>query len=252
MKGLIFAAGLGTRLHPITLTKPKALVEVGGVPMLGRVISKLKDFGVTDLTVNVFHFANQVIDYIKANNSFGIDIHISDERPTLLDTGGGIVRARRWLEGSEPILIHNADIFTDFDIAHMLAVHESSRSAATLLASLRISSRYLLFDSEGTMQGWTNKSTGEVKPEGLVAESLTPLAFGGVHIISPSILPLLADYGKEVFSIIPFYIDFCKKLRITAHIPAQPYNWIDIGKPESLAIARQLFCSEKSAKQLDI
>lgn len=252
MKGLIFAAGLGTRLHPITLSKPKALVEVGGVPMLGHVIAKLKGAGITDLTVNAFHFAEQIIDYIRANNSFGIDIHISDERPTLLDTGGGILRARRWLEGSEPILVHNADIFTDFDIAPMLAAHESSRRDATLLAAPRKSSRYLLLDSEGRMQGWMNKTSGEVKPSGLSTDSLTPLAFGGVHIISPSILPLLADYGKEVFSIVPFYIDFCKKLHITAYTPSQPYKWIDIGKPESLALARQLFGDEKSPKQLDI
>lgn len=241
MKGMIFAAGLGTRLHPITLSKPKAMVEVGGIPMLGRVILKLKNAGITEIVVNVFHFPQQIKDYIKANDSFGVKIHISDETPTLLDTGGGILKASKWLEGSEPILVHNADILTDFDISDMAAKHNDDKNDATLLVSTRSTSRYLLFDDDNNMRGWINKSSGEVKPLGLNVEGLNPLAFGGVHIISPSVLSDLAAYGKDVFSIVPFYVDYCNKLKIKAYTPEQAYNWIDIGKPDSLAKACALF-----------
>lgn len=237
---MIFAAGLGTRLHPITLCKPKAMVEVGGIPMLERVILKLKESDINYIVINTFHFVEQIEEFIIANNSFGIDIRISDERPTLLDTGGGIAHARKYLEGSEPILVHNADILTDFNISSMVRFHEDHNADATLLVSPRKSSRYLLFDREMQMKGWTNTATGEVKPCGLDVTELSPFAFGGVHIISPRLLPLLADYGKEVFSIVPFYIDKCSQLTIKAYQPTSAYNWIDIGRPESLAKAQEL------------
>jgi NDP-sugar pyrophosphorylase family protein len=123
MKAMIFAAGLGTRLRPLTNDRPKALVEVGGVAMLERVINRLKSHGITEIVINIHHFGEKIIEFVKQNNDFGITIHISDERDLLLDTGGGILKAQQWLDGEEPIIIHNADILTDFDLHKMVKQH---------------------------------------------------------------------------------------------------------------------------------
>lgn len=249
MKAMIFAAGLGTRLGDITREKPKALVEVGGEPMLKRVILKLKSADVTDMVVNVHHHGEAIIDYLNANNNFGISISISDERDQLLDTGGGLLKARGFLEGHEPILIHNADILTDFDIQEMVRAHSLSESDATLLVANRSTSRYLLFDRNMRMIGWKNVKTGEVrspfenlmKNQGCFEKEIQPLAFGGVHIVNPSIFPMLASYTDEAkFSITPFYTDSCAALRIKGYLPSQKYNWIDIGKPDSLTAAENI------------
>ena len=243
MKGMIFAAGLGTRLHPFTLTKPKALVEVGGVPMLGRVISKVEDSGVKELVVNVHHFSKQVIDYISRLPINGVKISISDESDLLLDTGGGLKRASGLLAGDEPVLVHNADILTDFSLPEMMAAHEKSGADVTLLVSSRKTSRHLLFNEDGRMVGWNNTLTGQYKPEYLKedCERLVELAFGGVHILSPAALEMLCAYdaGCDAFSIIPFYIDSCQKLDIRAYVPSRPYHWFDVGKPETLQAARE-------------
>ena len=133
MKAMIFAAGLGTRLKPFTDFHPKALAEVCGRPMLGVVIERLKMAGISEIIVNVHHFADQIVDYLHRNNDFGVRLHISDETSELLDTGGGILAARRWLDGDEPFVVHNADILTDVDIAGMLSVARSTGAALTLL-----------------------------------------------------------------------------------------------------------------------
>lgn len=243
MKAMIFAAGLGTRLGDITRTMPKALVEVGGEPMLKRVILKLKDAGITTMVVNVHHHAGQIVDYLTANGNFGVDLRISDESARLLDTGGGLLKARPLLDGEEPVLVHNADILTDFDIPSMLAAHEKSGADATLLVALRPTSRYLLFNGDMSMVGWENRTTGERRtPLPLRAvENSTPLAFGGVHIISPSLFRALAEYaGDSKFSITPFYIDACGSLDIRGYLPEESYRWIDIGKPDSLSQAENI------------
>lgn len=240
MKAMIFAAGLGTRLKPFTLSHPKALVPLGGVPMLQRIIKKLKASGVNEFVVNVHHFATQIVDFLEKNNNFGCDIHISDESDLLLDTGGGILKARKWLEG-EDFLVHNADIFTDFSIREMIYQHESSCSDATLLVKNRFTSRYLLFDENSIMRGWENIKTGEVKPQGINPENLSPLAFGGVHVLSGSIFTALDAFAKQidkrVFSITPFYVDYCDQLKISGFQSANPYSWFDVGNPETLAAA---------------
>ena len=146
MKAMIFAAGLGTRLKPFTDFHPKALAEVCGRPMLGVVIERLKMAGISEIIVNVHHFADQIVDYLHRNNDFGVRLHISDETSELLDTGGGILAARRWLDGDEPFVVHNADILTDVDIAGMLSVARSTGAASTLLVASRVTKRYLLFD----------------------------------------------------------------------------------------------------------
>ena len=250
MKGMIFAAGLGTRLAPLTDTCPKALIEVGGRPMLRRAIERLRDAVVTDITVNVHHHADMIKRYL-AERDFGLPIHISDETAMLLDTGGGVVKAAPTLRGSEPVILYNADIYTDFPIREMAAVHMASGADVTLLADRRDTSRYLLFDPTGRMRGWRNVATGETRsPRGAeLPERCTPLAFGGVHIINPSVIDRMAEYcscGK--FSITPFYIDTCDTVDIRAYTPSAPYRWIDIGRPESLARAREAAREENSGR----
>lgn len=249
MKAMIFAAGLGTRLGDITREKPKALVEVGGEPMLKRVILKLKSAGIREMVVNIHHYGQTIIDYLNANGNFGISIAVSDERDQLLDTGGGLLKARGLLGGEEPILIHNADILTDFDIQEMERAHSLSKSDATLLVANRVTSRYLLFDRDMRMVGWKNVKTGEVRsPFGnlmenpdYIADEIQLFAFGGVHIVNPAIFPMLASFTDEAkFSITPFYTDSCSVLKIKGYLPSQEYNWIDIGKPDSLTAAENI------------
>lgn len=243
MKALIFAAGLGTRLGSITSTCPKALVEVGGEPMLKRVILKLKAAGINDFVVNVHHHAQMIVDYLKANDYFGANISISDESQHLLDTGGGLLKARNLLDGNEPVIIHNADILTDFDLCPMIKQHLSSKADATLLVAKRETSRYLLFDNDMRMRGWTDVRTNEIRTpwDSDTVEQCTRYAFGGIHIVSPTIFPELEKFGTEPkFSITPFYISACKNLNIMGFMPEESYHWCDIGKPQSLIDAQNI------------
>lgn len=242
MKGMIFAAGIGSRLKPWTLEHPKALVPVGGMPMLQRVILKFKDAGINEIVINVHHFASQIADFLKANGNFGLHISLSDESQLLLDTGGGLLKASSFFHGDEPVLIHNADIHTDFDIIEMATAFKDSGADALLLADHRDSTRCLYFDSHGLMRGWGNRLTGLTRPDCLDTRLLDAMSFGGVHIINPAtILPVLADYATDdIFSITDFYIATCHTLAIKRYTPSCPYNWIDVGRPHSLALARRL------------
>lgn len=244
MKAIVFAAGLGTRLYPLTESMPKALVEVGGKPMLLRVLEKLRDAGIHEIVINVHHFPDMIIDYLRSNDGFGLKIMISDERGHLLDTGGGILAAKNYLDDGEPFIAHNADILTDFNLSEMITRHNESGADVTLLSGDRSSSRYLLFDEAQRMVGWTNTKTGEVKPAGLKSDSLHRLAFGGVHVISPTVFGKLEEYRRrvgDVFSITPFYVENCEKLDMRGYVPSENYHWFDIGRPETLEKACQLF-----------
>lgn len=245
MKALVFAAGLGTRLRPLTNNMPKALVKVGGVPMLERVVNNLKKYGFDDVTINIHHFGQQIIDFVAANNNFGINIHISDERDLLLDTGGGILKARKFLDGKEPFLVHNADILTDLNLLDIYNYHKHHKAVATLLVKERDTARYLLFDDRMNLRGWTNIKTGEVRPNTLgkdEAGELKRLAFGGVHVISPEIFDDLEKHSANpVFSIVPFYYENCGKLLIKGYAKQGAYKWLDVGKPETLAQAQAEF-----------
>ena len=239
MKAMIFAAGLGTRLKPLTDHTPKALVPVGGVPMLQRVILRLKEAGFRDLVINIHHFGDQILDFLKANQDFGVRIRVSDERGQLLDTGGGIRKARPLLDDGGPFLVHNVDILSDIDLAAFYRLHLEHPCDATLLTNHRRTSRYLLADAGGRLRGWVNKSTGETLPAGtLYAEgAYAELAFGCIHVLSPSVFRHMDDgrwQGK--FSIIPFYVDICRRADIRCHTIDTP-GWFDIGKPETLARA---------------
>lgn len=245
MKAMIFAAGLGTRLRPFTLSHPKALVPVGGKPMLRRVIEKLRDSGITRIVINTHHFAGQIADYLRDNDNFGCDISISFEEE-LLDTGGGLLKARPLLDDGtgEPILVHNADILTDFPIKEMENCFLDNEADVTLLVDRRDTSRYFLFGPKGcALSGHVNlKNEAPGTRQKLEEEGFTLLAFGGVHILSPKALDALADYAGTLerpdgpFSIVDFYKQNTG-LYISPYIPLKPYHWHDIGKLSTLAEA---------------
>lgn len=243
MKAMIFAAGLGTRLRPLTDNMPKAMVSVAGKPMLQRVIENLSFYGFHDIVINIHHFGDQIMDFLKENNNFGENIIISDERNRLLDTGGGILAARKWLDDGNPVLVHNADILSTLDLAKMYHHHCENEADATLLIKSRKTERYLLFNRKNQLQGWINKKTGETRPENLniSVHKYQEFAFGGIHIISPAIFNTLENYACEPkFSITPFYIDKCQELNIIGYNPSG-YDWFDIGKPETLTLANDFF-----------
>lgn len=237
MKAMIFAAGLGTRLRPLTDAMPKALVPIDGIPMLERVIRKMITAGVDDITVNVHHFSEMIIDFLRRRDNFGITIHVSDESDRLLDTGGGVLNARQWLDGDEPFIVHNVDILTDIDLASLYRSHIDSNADATLFVDRRNTSRYLIFDKNLRLCGWTNASTGEILPPGFTVDSdrHIQLAFGGIHVMSPTVFTSLASFSSDPkFSVISYYLSMCRTLNISGYIPKQQFRWFDIGKPTSL------------------
>ena len=241
-QAMIFAAGLGTRLRPLTDHCPKALVQVGGKPMLQHLIEKLKVAGFEHLVVNVHHFADQIVDFLSANDSFGMKIDISDERGMLLETGGGIRQALPMFSSDSPILIHNVDIITDLDLFHFTQSANDmwlhNRGDAVLVVNERKTSRYLLFDDDNILRGWTNVSTGAVKSP--ISEFnpavCHPKAFAGIHFISPS---LFSDFKpwSGAFSIIDFYLSLAASRSIVAYDAPQGMRWVDAGKPEALETA---------------
>lgn len=241
MKAMIFAAGLGTRLRPLTDSRPKALVEVAGRPMLDRVMEHLAECGVESVVVNVHHFAPLIEKYIASHTTYGMDVTVSDETDLLLDTGGGIKKAAPLLAGDDPVIIHNADILTDIDLRAMVRRHVETGADATLLTAPRRSSRYLAFDADDRLRGWTNVKTGEVKPAGADLATMSLEAFGGVHVISPSLLGRISAYSDNpVFSIIPFYVDNAADCRFMSYSPSpDSYLWHDIGSIDKLAAAER-------------
>ncbi|MDE6556425.1 MAG: nucleotidyltransferase family protein [Duncaniella sp.] len=242
MKAMIFAAGLGTRLRPLTDNMPKALIDVGGRPMIDRVIERIQAAGVEKIIVNVHYCAEMLSRYLLDN--YHGEIIISDESEMLLDTGGALVKALPFLDGDEEILVYNSDILSDFPIEEMHRAHVSSGADVTLLADHRETSRYLLFDKSGRMRGWKNVSTGETRSPGTLEGDEELLAFGGVHIITPSVIrEMRRKMGETKFSITPYYIETCGERNYRAFTPSESYNWVDIGKPESLAGARELVSS---------
>lgn len=230
-QAMIFAAGLGTRLKPLTDTMPKALVRVGGQPLLWHVVQKLKSAGYERIVVNVHHFAQQIVDYLAANDNFGLDIRISDETSQLLETGGGIKKARELFDPSEPVLIHNVDILSNLDLVSITR-GLSPVCDALLVVSQRKTKRYLQFDNEMRLIGWKNIETGEVK--GSEGHSL---AFSGIHMISPSLFPLM-DAWPDRFPIMDFYLSLCADHRLMGY-EAHDLRLLDVGKLDSLDHAEQ-------------
>ena len=244
MKAMLFAAGLGTRLRPLTDDRPKALVEVAGRPLLDHVMQRLAEAGCDELVVNVHHYGNKVIDFLNSHSCYGMTVHVSDEREMLLDTGGGIIKARRWLDGNEPFIVHNADILSTLDLRAMVDAHRASGATATLLVKERNTQRYLLFDDDNRLRGWTNITTGELRPAGLIVDAQwRQRAFGGIHVLSPAIFDTLEQYNRHEgpkFGITSFYIDSCRQLDIRGYEPSGEYQWLDVGKLETLALAEKM------------
>ena len=239
MKAMVFAAGLGTRLKPLTDTMPKALVPVDGTPLLEILIRKLVAAGFTDMVVNVHHFADQIVQFVEAHDGLGANVRFSDERECLLDTGGGIKHAVPLLSAGNvdgaPFLIHNVDILSNVDLADFY--RRGRDVAALLLVSERQTQRYLLFDEENRLVGWTNVKTGEVKSPypNLDVAACRKFAFAGIHTFSPR---LFAYFNRwpEKFSIIDFYLSVCDREDIRA-CPLPGLKILDVGKPDALTRA---------------
>lgn len=259
MKAMIFAAGLGTRLRPITNEIPKALVKIGNKPLLQIVIEQLKSFGISEMVINVHYLSEKIIDFLQLNQNFGIFIHISDERDLLLDTGGGLLKAKDFFtEDKEPFLVCNADIFTNINIAHFYKQHQQNNALATLAVRQRNSSRYLLFDDDGILFGWENTKTEQFKiprkpekkyvqneagEEICVQHALHEFAFSGYHIIEPQIFNHITQKG--VFSMTDCYLDLCATHTIKNYVHNDDV-WIDIGTIEKWKEANALYRSNNS------
>jgi len=238
---MIFAAGLGTRLKPLTDTMPKALVRVGGKPLLWHVIMKLKAAGFERIVVNVHHFAQQIVDYLKENDNFGLDIRISDESDGLLETGGGIKKALPLFDPESPVLIHNVDILSNVNLNRLYDFAASTAAAdaaidALLLVSQRTTKRYLLFDDELILRGWTNIETGEVRGE--KSDNSKLLAFSGIHVIGPNAFPLFEEMPAR-FGIIDFYLKYCQQCAFLGYEKSD-LRLLDVGKLDSLEQAETL------------
>lgn len=244
MKAMIFAAGLGTRLKPITDSIPKALLPIGGKTLLEWQLLKLKAAGITDVVINIHHFPEQIVAFCREHD-FGLNISFSDESEMLLETGGGLKKAHSLLGDDEPVLVMNVDVLSNIDIRAVIAAHQPD-SLATIVVSERETQRYFLFDEGLRLRGWTNIKTGEVrlggtKPDEVRPASLTThlsplttnrLAFSGMHIVSPAIFKAMAPYPDK-FSITDFYIEQCAAHTIRAYVPTD-YRMMDIGKIDHL------------------
>ena len=237
MRAMLFAAGKGTRLRPITDQIPKALVPVAGKPLLAIIIERLRNAGVREIVINIHHFGEQILDYLS-NNDFGVNISVSDERESLLDTGGGLKKAVPLFSSSnEPILLHNVDILSNADIA--LFYEKSSTQAATLLVSSRKTSRYLLFDENNCLRAWQNVMTGEVRTPyaDIDLGRLRPYAFSGIHCFSPSLFPFMESFAER-FSLIDFYLQVCDKVDVKCEVKPD-LRMLDVGKIDTLERAEE-------------
>jgi len=235
---MIFAAGNGTRLKPLTNNKPKALVKIGGITLLERNIRFLKKYGINDITINVHHFSQQIIDFLKQHNFFDVSISVSNESDELLGTGGGLKKAIPFLNGNEDILIINTDILTNINLNSLFSFHNNSKSLSTLVVRKRTTSRYLLFDNNNYLTGWENIKTRErkiVRPETI--NTSKPYAFSGIQVISPKILSLITENG--FFSIIDLYLRLAVNEKISSFIDNDSL-WMDAGKYSEINKAEDL------------
>ena len=240
MKAMVFAAGLGTRLRPLTDDRPKALVQVAGRTMLEITLSRLRSFGIRDVIVNVYHFADQVIEYLKANDNFGMHLEVSRE-DVLLDTGGGLKKAAYFFltdpnHADEPIVLHNVDVLSTIDLRRIVHLHTENHALATLAVQNREASRYLLFDEQLRLCG--RRFVGDDKTE-VVRSSpqLQALAFCGIHVISPNLFSMMTEDGA--FSIITSYLTLAARKEKILAFPADEYDWRDLGTPDRVMQATQ-------------
>ena len=235
MKAMILAAGLGTRLRPLTEDRPKALVTVAGRTLLEITLGRLRSFGVREAIVNAHHHAEMICEYLEANNNFDMRIEVSREEE-LLDTGGGLKKAAWFfLEGGEsarePFIVHNVDVLSSIDLASMMRHHTESGALATLAVQERETSRYLLFDEKGQLCGRRAGRDGSDEMARAAAR-VQPLAFSGIHVISPRLLAMMREEGA--FSIISAYLHLAAQGEKIAAFRANEYYWRDLGRPENI------------------
>jgi NDP-sugar pyrophosphorylase family protein len=231
MKAMIFAAGLGTRLRPLTDNRPKALVEILGKTLLEIVINRLKNFGFNEIIINIHHFSEMMKEYLKSKNNFDIRIEISDETDLLLDTGGGLKKAAYFFDDGKPFLVHNVDVISNINLTDFYDFHLNSDSLATIAVKQRNTARMFLFDNEKTLVGWENNKTGEIKQVRNLTGNETRAAFSCMHIISPQIFNLIDEKGA--FSIIDLYLRLAENQKIQAYFDYESL-WMDLGKPENI------------------
>ena len=233
---MIFAAGMGTRLQPFTDNHPKALAQVNGVPLLERNIKYLQSYGINDFVINIHHFGGQILAFLAENDNFGANIEISNESDELLETGGGLLFAKRFLENEKTFLIMNVDILTDLNITNFINIHELKGGMVTLAVSDRESTRKLMFNDKMYLKGWKNLTTNKKTVVGGIFK-LRELAFSGVHCVNSEIFTKITRTGK--FSIMDEYLDLMKEDIIIGY--QHTANLVDVGKPESVAEAEKLF-----------
>lgn len=233
MKAMVLAAGLGTRLRPLTNNRPKALVEVAGKTLLEITLARLREFGIREVIVNAHHFAGMLAGYLNAHDNFGMRIEVSREE-VLLDTGGGLKEASYFFENSdEPFLLHNVDVLSTIDLGRVIEAHRKGQALAILAVQQRKSSRYLLFDEQLHLCGRRIGQDEIVRP----APNMDALAFSGIHVLSPRIFPLMKENG--VFSIIDVYLRLAGEGETIMGFRADEYYWRDLGKPDDLARAAE-------------
>jgi len=242
MKAMVLAAGLGTRLRPLTDDRPKALVNAGDRTLLEITLTRLKQFGIRDVIVNVHHFADMIVEYLRANDNFGLNVKISRE-DMLLDTGGGLKKAGWFFDGdSEPFLLHNVDVISTIDFQEMLRFHDDRRGLATLAVQDRPTSRYLIFDEHEELCG--RRLVRRQKLEiARPSQARVELAFAGIHVISPRLISLLTSQGA--FSIIDSYLELAGGGEKISGFRADRYNWRDLGTVESLRQATAEFEAQR-------
>ena len=233
MRAMILAAGLGTRIKPITNNIPKALVKAGNVPLLEICIKNLKLQGIADIIINVHHFAEQIKYFLAKNNYFGVNISISDEIEKLLDTGGGLKKAAWFFDDDKPFLLHNVDIISNLNLKTLYNLHINSNAMSTLAVRKRESGRYLLFNSDNILCGWKNLKTEETISS-VDVKLLKEFAFSGIHIIDPKIFSLMPN--EKVFSMIDLYLKVMKSNHIYGYIDKDSF-WMDVGNSNSLKLA---------------
>jgi len=240
MKAIIFAAGLGTRLKPLTDNCPKALIQLSGQPLIWHTINYLKKFGISEVIVNVHHHAQMLTNYLN-NNSWGIPVIISDESDLLLDTGGGLLKARKFLDDKEPFVAINVDIISSVNLEKVITFHNENNPLATLVVRKRTTNRQLLFDENSQLSGWKNFDTGEVRIATDNFQNSHPLAFSGIHIISPEIFKRIEEEGK--FSIIDLYLRLAKHNILLGYEDSSDF-WLDLGKSGQIQLAEKFLSNQ--------
>jgi NDP-sugar pyrophosphorylase family protein len=236
MKAMILAAGVGSRLRPLTDTCPKALIDINGVQILEIVLRRLINAGCTEIVVNVFHLADMIVDFLRAKNNFGIRIEISRETE-LLDTGGGLKKVAGFFNDGRPFFMHNVDVLSNIDLTKLYRFHVENASLATLAVQDRMTGRYFLFDEQGVLRGWESVKENRVEWAGTPLADFQRLAFNGIHVISPEIFPKMREEGT--FSIIQTYLRLAGEGKKILAFRMDDYYWRDLGRLEKLEEARR-------------